>query len=212
MHVIECHPYHQVKLILDKLEKETDVVISASKPQISSALHEMADFYVEIKWDFESWLPFVSRFLPSDTCKLYKWGKKLRLDCTLGDMSLAQKSSAASSSSSSPATNSSTASQATAAAASSMSPFNWQRGDFTFIFDIERIGSKSSILFMDHKRQVYMNLIDNEAGLSGMKASLLADERTKQRLVDKEVDMLMSKEQLHVSLNTKNATFTPSQV
>lgn len=46
-------------------------------------LRDTKDFYVEMKWEFTSWLPMVSSFCPSDTYKIYKRGSKLRVDTTL---------------------------------------------------------------------------------------------------------------------------------
>ncbi|CAB3380686.1 Hypothetical predicted protein [Cloeon dipterum] len=40
---------------------------------------------MELKWDFQSWVPLVSRILPSDICKIHKRGSSMRLDTTLVD-------------------------------------------------------------------------------------------------------------------------------
>lgn len=55
------------------------------RPNLVSALTKMGDFYMELKWDFQSWVPLVSRILPSDICKIYKKGSSIRLDTTLVD-------------------------------------------------------------------------------------------------------------------------------
>ncbi len=159
-----------------------------------SALKEMEDFYVEITWNFESWIPIVSRFLPSDICKLYKHGAKLRLECTLGD--IAVRNSTANSETSVNGTNSST---------SATTPFNWQRGDFTFIFDIENLGEKkNSIVFMDNKRKTFVNIDKNALQDEMEKIKELED-------YEKEVDMLLSREMLFLKLQTKSASFLPTQ-
>lgn len=49
------------------------------------ALNQIGNFYMELKWDFHSWVPLVSRILPSDVCKIHKCGAKIRLDTTLVD-------------------------------------------------------------------------------------------------------------------------------
>ena len=38
------------------------------------SLKTLGDFVVDLKWDFNSWLPLVSRILPSDICKISKKG------------------------------------------------------------------------------------------------------------------------------------------
>jgi len=164
-----------IKVTLDKFEKEVDKIMDEAKPKIVQALDEMIDFYVEIKWDFESWIPLVSRFLPSDLCKLYKKGTKLRLDCTLGDLSGGGKSGESSGASS--------------------SPFSWQRGDLSFMFDLGRIGHSNSVVFMDNGRKLFVNIEKD--------ANVIHD-------LDKEVDLFLSREMVFLKLNTHSANFAPS--
>lgn len=57
------------------------------RPNLVKALRQMGDFYMELKWDFQSWVPLVSRILPSDICKIHKCGSMIRLDTTLVDFS-----------------------------------------------------------------------------------------------------------------------------
>jgi ankyrin repeat domain-containing protein 13 len=49
------------------------------------ALSQINDFYMELKWEFSSWVPLISKILPHDICKIYKKGSKIRLDSTLID-------------------------------------------------------------------------------------------------------------------------------
>jgi ankyrin repeat domain-containing protein 13 len=180
--------FFAVKIVLDKFEKEVDSIVEDAKPKIIQALNEMIDFYVEIKWDFESWIPLVSRFLPSDVCKLYKKGTKIRIDCTLGDI-VATKGGGGDKNSS---TNG-----PPQPAKSTTTPFNWHRGDLTFLFDIDSIGKKSSIVFMDNKRKIFANI---EKDLN------------EQHDLEREMDLYLSKEMIFLKLNTKNANFQPIQV
>lgn len=52
-------------------------------PELLTKLSNAPDFYVEMKWDFTSWVPLVSRMCPSDTCHIYKSGPAVRIDSTL---------------------------------------------------------------------------------------------------------------------------------
>ena len=61
-----------IRVTLHKFEQEVEQIVEDAKPKVIAALKEMDDFRVEVKWDFESWLPFVSRFLPSDLCRIRK--------------------------------------------------------------------------------------------------------------------------------------------
>lgn len=170
-----------IRVTLEKFEKEVEKIVDEAKPKVIDALTEMDDFRVEVKWDFESWIPFVSRFLPSDLCKIRKKGSKLRLDCTLCDMAGAgqDKESAANS------------------VGASISPFRWDRGDLTFLFDIEKIGAKNSIVFMNNTKKTFLVLDKHQAAEPDL---------------EREIDLLLAKEMIFVKLNTRQASFVPTQV
>jgi hypothetical protein len=43
----------------------------------------LPDLYVEIDWRFHSWIPFLGNFLPSDRCRIWKRGNRVRLDSSI---------------------------------------------------------------------------------------------------------------------------------
>ncbi|KAI5236730.1 Kelch-Like Protein 4 [Manis pentadactyla] len=71
--------------LLRKLKQQSRESVGEKRPRLLKALKELGDFYQELHWDFQSWVPLLSRILPSDACKIYKQGINIRLDTTLID-------------------------------------------------------------------------------------------------------------------------------
>ncbi|KAK1878724.1 Ankyrin repeat domain containing protein 13C-A [Dissostichus eleginoides] len=74
-----------ITAILRKLKQQSRESVEDKRPKLLKALKELGDFYLELHWDFQSWVPLLSRMLPSDACKIYKQGLNIRLDTTLID-------------------------------------------------------------------------------------------------------------------------------
>ncbi|XP_043275515.1 ankyrin repeat domain-containing protein 13C isoform X2 [Venturia canescens] len=74
-----------ILLLVKKLKQQAREQMEERRPNLVSALRQMGDFYMELKWDFQSWVPLVSRILPSDICKIHKSGASIRMDTTLVD-------------------------------------------------------------------------------------------------------------------------------
>ncbi|XP_054257954.1 ankyrin repeat domain-containing protein 13D isoform X2 [Macrosteles quadrilineatus] len=72
-----------VELVLQRRDYQRLSTRVGGVPDLLLRLKEAPDFYVEMKWEFTSWLPLVARMCPSDTYKVYKQGSKVRIDTTL---------------------------------------------------------------------------------------------------------------------------------
>ncbi|XP_047616068.1 ankyrin repeat domain-containing protein 13A isoform X3 [Phacochoerus africanus] len=69
--VLQHRDYHNTTMALEGV------------PELLQKILEAPDFYVQMKWEFTSWVPLVSRICPNDVCRIWKSGAKLRVDITL---------------------------------------------------------------------------------------------------------------------------------
>ncbi|XP_056384884.1 ankyrin repeat domain-containing protein 13A isoform X1 [Hyla sarda] len=72
-----------VQLVLQYREFHKASTALGGVPELLNKTLEASDFYVEMKWEFTSWVPLLSRVCPSDICRIWKSGAKLRVDATL---------------------------------------------------------------------------------------------------------------------------------
>ncbi|NXA49716.1 AN13A protein, partial [Nothocercus julius] len=72
-----------VHMILQHRDYQQTSMTLGGVPELLQKINETPDFYVEMKWEFTSWVPLVSRVCPSDVCRIWKSGAKLRVDITL---------------------------------------------------------------------------------------------------------------------------------
>lgn len=73
-----------VGLLFDSLHAKKQQKWEVAKAKAVSALVQLPDFSMELKWEFDSSvIPLLSKFAPHDVCKIWKSGSSLRLDMTL---------------------------------------------------------------------------------------------------------------------------------
>ncbi|GFO07626.1 ankyrin repeat domain-containing protein 13b [Plakobranchus ocellatus] len=72
-----------VQLVLQHRDFQRYSKRTVGVPDLLKKLEESPDFYVEMKWEFTSWVPLISRMCPSDTYKVWKKGSSVRIDTTL---------------------------------------------------------------------------------------------------------------------------------
>ncbi|XP_069817446.1 ankyrin repeat domain-containing protein 13A isoform X3 [Dendropsophus ebraccatus] len=72
-----------VQMVLQYREFHKASTALGGVPELLNKTLQASDFYVEMKWEFTSWVPLLSRVCPSDICRIWKSGAKLRVDATL---------------------------------------------------------------------------------------------------------------------------------
>ena len=92
-----------IHFLLKQMHRQNRDIIEQNRTTLVSTLQGMRDFVMTFKWDFYSWgklflflvvailflliflVPFLSKLLPSDVCRISKKGARIRLDTTLLD-------------------------------------------------------------------------------------------------------------------------------
>ncbi|MES1913422.1 MAG: hypothetical protein MHM6MM_005615 [Cercozoa sp. M6MM] len=82
------HNRELVKLFLRTANERLETTFPATFEAGVERLRCARDFAVDIEWQFKSIVPFIGRFLPSDTCRVVKRGSRVRLDFSLRDFSM----------------------------------------------------------------------------------------------------------------------------
>uniref|UniRef100_A0A2P2I754 Ankyrin repeat domain-containing protein 13D-like n=1 Tax=Hirondellea gigas TaxID=1518452 RepID=A0A2P2I754_9CRUS len=80
---VSCGEPQLLSLVLQGRDAERHSSRALGIPHLLQKLAQAPDFYVEMKWEFTSWVPLVSRVCPSDTYRVFKRGSSVRIDTTL---------------------------------------------------------------------------------------------------------------------------------
>ncbi|EAS06757.3 GPCR-chaperone protein (macronuclear) [Tetrahymena thermophila SB210] len=82
--VVSQKDHQLASLLFENLINFKKKALLQQKREIDNLLlSDVPDFYMEMKWEFESnIIPFVSKLAPSDTFKIWKYGRSVRCDST----------------------------------------------------------------------------------------------------------------------------------
>lgn len=72
-----------IVLMAQQLKDDVDDALNNNK--LSEYLEKTKNYKIVLKWEFQSWVPFITRVLPSDVCTINKQGKFIRIDTRLLD-------------------------------------------------------------------------------------------------------------------------------
>lgn len=72
-----------LKLMAQQLKDTMDDAIQVNYAKLEGFLEKTKNLRLVLKWEFQSWVPMISRFLPSDICVITKHGKSMRIDTGL---------------------------------------------------------------------------------------------------------------------------------
>ncbi|XP_064385888.1 ankyrin repeat domain-containing protein 13C-B-like [Halichondria panicea] len=72
-------------LLIKTLRGQIAAGIVERRQELIRSLVALEDFHINLRWEFHTWVPFLSRMLPSDVCRIYKKGASIRVDSSIGN-------------------------------------------------------------------------------------------------------------------------------
>ncbi|KAG6614844.1 uncharacterized protein IUM83_04105 [Phytophthora cinnamomi] len=82
-HAVVAENEEILRLLVRREKEQAPALLQKKIDNICPRLAEVPDFYCEMHVDVSTWIPGVSRWLPSDTVKIWKTNQDMRFDITL---------------------------------------------------------------------------------------------------------------------------------
>ncbi|KAL4157745.1 hypothetical protein PRNP1_003530 [Phytophthora ramorum] len=82
-HAVVSENEEILRLLVRREKEQAPALLQKKIDSICPRLAQIPDFYCEMLIDVSTWIPGVSRWLPSDTVKIWKAGQDIRFDVTL---------------------------------------------------------------------------------------------------------------------------------
>ncbi|CEG44194.1 hypothetical protein L915_09437 [Plasmopara halstedii] len=82
-HAVVAENEEILRLLIRKEKEQAPALLQRKIDDICPRVAEIPDFYCEINVNVSTWVPGVSRWLPSDTVKIWKAAQDIRFDITL---------------------------------------------------------------------------------------------------------------------------------
>jgi len=83
----EATSYGNREVMAELIRRQKDELVQWYKEKGQRAFkafsESLEDFYIEMNWKFDSWIPLLNKLAPSDCYKIWKKGTSLRIDTTL---------------------------------------------------------------------------------------------------------------------------------
>ncbi|KAL7670113.1 hypothetical protein ACOME3_005053 [Neoechinorhynchus agilis] len=89
---LKCHALEEaisygkrenIKLIFEEMFNQMIQKNADIRDKVKNAFITTPDIQIKLNWEFKTWIPLLSNFLPSDVCLIRKKGAKIRVDTTI---------------------------------------------------------------------------------------------------------------------------------
>lgn len=77
-----------IRLLTLQIKDDVTEALNKNEKFFSENLEKTKNYRLVLKWEFQSWIPFLTRVLPSDVCVITKHGNHIRIDTSILDLEM----------------------------------------------------------------------------------------------------------------------------